>query len=324
MKTSQKQMKDSVRALEVVEERKHEISSQPQVSIVLPTRNAATTLEACLRSVSSQRYEHLEVIVADNYSQDATRVIAEKYGARVHICGPPPPFNDFFTAPLQRKTGGELARGVFLFFIDADMELEAGLIEECVMKCQSADAVAIPEVSFGQGFWTACRIVERMCYFDQRIHDPNIQACRFIRKTTYKSVGGWKAEAGSFDDWDLTARLRRGGFAIVRSKKRIFHNEGRLTLRRIVMKQYQQGKASGALEYLLTSGASTVAVLDQVTPFRMLVLLKKLCFVTKNLSHTLGILVLKVMDALAFALGLIASRFGRPVPSRSGGLEAGD
>jgi len=37
---------------------------QPQVSMLLPTRNASVTLEACLRSARSQHYSNIEVIVA--------------------------------------------------------------------------------------------------------------------------------------------------------------------------------------------------------------------------------------------------------------------
>lgn len=295
-------------ALEIASKKDSRVPEQPQVSIVLPTRNAAATLGACLQSVRSLHYPHIEVIVADNYSRDATRIIAEKYSAKVVVCGPPPPLNDYFTAPAQRRIGAELTKGEFIFFIDADMVLEADLVEECVMKClKGADAVAVPEVSFGEGFWTACRILERMCYFGDGISDTNIQACRFIRKTSYESVGGWGGKTGSFDDWDLTARLRRFGFVIVRSEGRIFHNEGHITLKRAAMKQYHQGKASGVLQYLLTSGASVTAVLAQLTPLRALILLKKLPFVTKSPRYIAGILILKAIDTLAFGFGLIVN-----------------
>jgi glycosyltransferase involved in cell wall biosynthesis len=94
------------------------------VSVIIPTRNAAGTLRACLMSIKMQSYSSVEVIIVDNYSKDETRRIGEEYNAKVMICGPPPPFNDFFTAPVQRRIGAMHASGDFLFFVDADMILE--------------------------------------------------------------------------------------------------------------------------------------------------------------------------------------------------------
>ncbi len=49
------------------------------VSILLPVRNASATLSACLESLMLQTYEHIEVIIIDDFSRDDTYKIASSY-----------------------------------------------------------------------------------------------------------------------------------------------------------------------------------------------------------------------------------------------------
>jgi arabinofuranan 3-O-arabinosyltransferase len=99
----------------------------------------------------------MEVIVVDNYSTDGTRGIAEKYGAKVVLCRG--------VRSKARNVGADLAKGVFIFSIDSDMELTPNVVGECVAKAESGfDAVIIPEVSVGEGFWAKCRALEKLCY----------------------------------------------------------------------------------------------------------------------------------------------------------------
>ena len=49
------------------------------VPIVITTYSSEKTLPLCLELIKRQAYENIEVIVADNYSTDRTRQIAEKY-----------------------------------------------------------------------------------------------------------------------------------------------------------------------------------------------------------------------------------------------------
>ena len=49
----------------------------PSITIVTPCLNAADTIEACLASVRSQGYPHLEHVVVDGGSTDGTLAILE-------------------------------------------------------------------------------------------------------------------------------------------------------------------------------------------------------------------------------------------------------
>ena len=53
--------------------------TSPQISIIIPTLNAARVLEPCLKSIKKQSYKKYEIIIADGGSSDNTLIIAKKY-----------------------------------------------------------------------------------------------------------------------------------------------------------------------------------------------------------------------------------------------------
>ena len=64
------------------------MNKKPKVSIIIPTKNSSKTLEYTLKSVISQSYKNIEIIVVDNNSSDNTKQIAKAYNARVYNFGP--------------------------------------------------------------------------------------------------------------------------------------------------------------------------------------------------------------------------------------------
>jgi hypothetical protein len=90
----------------------------PLVAVVVPAHNAAATLDATLHSARGQSYAHLEIIVVDDGSTDATARIAGAHGredARVRL--------------ISQKQGGVAsarnraiaeARADFIATLDAD------------------------------------------------------------------------------------------------------------------------------------------------------------------------------------------------------------
>jgi glycosyltransferase involved in cell wall biosynthesis len=89
------------------------------VSVVIPVRNGAKYLGEAIHSVlvSDLRQGHadLEVIVVDNASTDASRVLAESFGSPVRVIAEPQP-----GAANARNSGVNLAQGDYLAFLDAD------------------------------------------------------------------------------------------------------------------------------------------------------------------------------------------------------------
>lgn len=207
------------------------IQERPLVSIIIPTRNSARTLGACLASIARQTYAPLEVIVVDNSSSDATREIAGEHGA-VLTSGP--------ERSAQRNDGARNASGSHLLFIDSDMVLEPSVVEDCVEAARSgATAVIIPEVSFGQGYWARCKRLERSCY----VGDDEIEAARFYARDLFFRLGGFDELMTGPEDWDLSHRARTAGVVVGRVGALIRHDEGRVKLTRLLVKKFQYGKS---------------------------------------------------------------------------------
>jgi len=201
---------------------------RPLVSIIVPTRNSAATLGACLASIRAQTCDRTEVIVVDNHSTDDTAGLAARAGAEVLVRGP--------ERSAQRNFGARQARGEYVVFIDSDMELGPQVIEACVRALaadQSLAGLVIPEESFGLGFWAACKRLERSFY----VGVPWIEAARFFRREKFEVAGGYDEAMVSGEDWDLSQRLAKFG-GIGRVGEFIRHNEGRLSLARTLRKKW--------------------------------------------------------------------------------------
>lgn len=93
-------------------------SSNPLVSVVIPTYNRAHYLPECLRSVQQQTYQNLEVLVVDDGSTDGTRElmagICREDGRIKYITQP----NGGVSA--ARNTGLRAAQGDFIALLDSD------------------------------------------------------------------------------------------------------------------------------------------------------------------------------------------------------------
>ena len=206
----------------------------PGVTVVVPTRNVERTLEACLRSVRTQDWDNLELVVVDNSSHDSTPEIAGRFTDRVLVAGP--------ERSAQRNLGVEAATGEYVLWIDSDMILPPRTVSAAVAVALStgADAVSIPEVSVGPGFWTACRALERSCYLD----DPELYYPRLIRREFLLALGGFSETMSGPEDVDLRLRMNGSNAVLAHSDEvHILHDEGRLTLSSILAKRVYYGRS---------------------------------------------------------------------------------
>ena len=118
------------------------------VSIVVPAYNAELYLDACLRSIVSQSYRNLQIIVVDDGSLDDTPEICDswvKKDSRIEVLHRP---NKGQTA--ARNLGFSLAKGEWVWFVDADDLIRSDSVEILVAaaKEHSADITVMVTYNF--------------------------------------------------------------------------------------------------------------------------------------------------------------------------------
>lgn len=107
------------------------VTGGPLVSVVVPAYNCAATLPTVLRSLLTQSWQHLEVLVVDDCSTDSTVAVAESFAAqdrRVKVLQMARNSGAYET----RNTGADHARGEFITVHDSDDWSHAQKIERQV------------------------------------------------------------------------------------------------------------------------------------------------------------------------------------------------
>lgn len=246
-------------------------NKQPLVSIIIPTKNSALFLENTLKSIKNQSYPRIEIIIVDGKSIDATVHLAKKYKVTLYTYVPKVAPGTF-DAPHKRNYGAKKAKGEYVYYVDADMELGKRVIEEAVALCEKTkvDAVIVPEDSFGEGIWADAKNLERRCYWG----DDSVEAPRFFKKSIWLKVGGLdEGLGGGGDDWDLYQKVLAAGYKVGRIRAMVRHNEGKLSLIRLAKKRFMYGRDTA--KYLLkrpTQGAKSYFPIRKgfITNWRML------------------------------------------------------
>lgn len=270
------------------------------VSVVVPTRNNARTIEACLASVIAQTYPRVELIVVDNHSGDDTRQIAGRHTPAVLVGGP--------ERSAQRNLGIAHSHGEWVLWLDSDMILPPETIERAVRTAHETGAtgVALPERTIGDGFWTAARALERECYLDQPwLHNP-----RLVRRDYLLGDGGFHVAMSGPEDADLRMRMLADGARIELAPVLVDHDEGRLTVRDVLAKRYYYGRSipAFAAQHQGAVGSQGRALLKAYAANRRRLLADPV--------HTAGMVVLRGLEVVGYALGARRGRLDRRVQDR--------
>jgi len=276
------------------------MTTTPLVSIIIASKNEAHNIGACIESITLQTYKNKEVIIVDNHSSDKTKDIAKQYGITILDKGP--------ERSAQRNFGANKAKGKYLLFLDADMILTPKVVEECVRVVQLSKmhkkeliALIIPEISVGTGFWAQCKALERSFY----VGVSWIEAARFYKTEAFEKLRGYDETLTGPEDFDIHQRLRDvfGDAAIGRITLFIQHNEGNLSLGKVMkkkfyytknLKQYAR-KVSNKAYYKKQSNIFARYMLFLKNPFRLF----------NNPFLGVGMLILKTAEFIAGFFGFM-------------------
>jgi succinoglycan biosynthesis protein ExoA len=197
------------------------MGAEPEVSIIMPVRNEAASLDATLASVCSQATDaSMEVIVVDDHSTDGSRSIVERRIARdEHVRLVSSPRRGI---PQALNCGLEAARGRYLVRVDGHSTIPPDYVQALLDHvrsdaCEGAGGYkrAVGRRPFGRA--VAAVHGSRFGIGDSKYHYSKRQELvdhiPFGAYTTElaRAIGGWDEELRTNEDYDFDFRYRQAG-----------------------------------------------------------------------------------------------------------------
>lgn len=185
----------------------------PEVSVVVPVRDGASSLPALLASLAAQDLgaEQYEIIVVDNASRDGSGELAASLGARVV-------FEPIPNRSRARNAGARTARTDLFAFIDADCAASPNWLSALLACRGQAPLVAGPVEIATRSPANAIERFESYWRFDQESTVAQGWAATanlMVARSAFDRVGGFDPEYRHIgEDADFCLRARRAGFRL--------------------------------------------------------------------------------------------------------------
>ena len=215
-----------------------------EVSVVVPARNAATTIGECLQGLLAQTSprERHEVIVVDDGSSDQTRQVVGEWRVKLVEQEPAGP-------AAARNRGVQDARGNILLFTDADCVPAPDWIEEMVRPFQDQDVVGVKGAYRTRQGGLLPRFVQ--CEYEERYERmARSREIDFIdtysagyRREVFVGAGGFDTAYtnASVEDQELSFRLAQQGHRMVFNPQAVVHHRHPETLRAYFRRKFNVG-----------------------------------------------------------------------------------
>lgn len=179
----------------------------PLVSVYIPTKNRAQLLRRALKSVQTQTYGNLEIIVVNDGSNDDTEATVQQAMAsdsRIKLIS----FTESVGAPKARNEAISNASADFVTGLDDDDFFLPHRIESLVRAYD-------PEYAFVcAGYYWSYGRVKRPLHnslmlidLDAQLHMNEASNQVLVEKSRVLEVGGFDEKMVSCQDWELWTRL---------------------------------------------------------------------------------------------------------------------
>ena len=174
------------------------------LSVIIPTLNAASHLSATLRALQFNDGEvQVEIIVADGGSTDATDEIAETHGARV--------ISVERGRGRQLDGGASVAIGTWLLFLHADTKLSPTwpqIVSEFIHSPTNSTRVAAFRLALDDRSGAAQRLERLVAWRCAWFRLPYGDQGLLIKRQLYQDIGGYNP-LPFLEDVDLIRRIGR-------------------------------------------------------------------------------------------------------------------
>jgi glycosyltransferase involved in cell wall biosynthesis len=181
---------------------------QPLVSVIIPTFDRAPWVGEAIASVLAQTYPHLELIVADDGSHDATSEVVQAFGPALTYIRQP-----HAGVSAARNRGVAASCGELVAFLDSDDLWLPGKIAAQVALLQQPQAQAC----YTDEIWIRHGVRVNSKHIHQKhsgwLFEPSLPRCIIspssilLRRTLWDQLGGFDESLPACEDYDLWLRL---------------------------------------------------------------------------------------------------------------------
>ena len=213
----------------------------PKISVIVASMNNQETIEECLKALLAQNYpaDHIEIIVMDGGSRDATIEIAKKYPVKV--------VSIRLNAPAAYNYAMKIASHPILGFVDSDAKVEKDWLKKLTPRLNEP---MVAGVSGSIDTWNMenpwARSIgyelktrySRIGKYTGRIATMNL----LLKKSVIEEVGGWDEKLPSQYDTDFGFRLSAKGYRIAYEPSSVCYHFNRPTVKAYYRQQLQYGR----------------------------------------------------------------------------------
>lgn len=226
----------------------YELTGQPLVSIVIPSKNNADVLKQCIRSIYAHTdYPNYEIIVVDNGSTARVRMVLENFKQECPFCYIYQPME--FNFSRMCNVGVRASAGEYVLLLNDDMEAVesswlARMAGQASLKYVGAvgakllypnstkiQHVGITNTLSGPGHKLKS-LDDSVSYYYGRnrfVYDMIgvTAACLLMRREVFDAIGGlYEGLAVAYNDVDLCFRLcEKGMYNVQRNDVVLYHHE---------------------------------------------------------------------------------------------------
>jgi Glycosyl transferase family 2 len=246
--------------------------ADPAISVLLPCRDAAEHLPACIDSLSAQTLSDIEILAVDDGSTEGTRTLLDAWAAedsRVRV----EPGGGGLVSALRLAT--DLARAPLIARMDADdvadprrFEMQAAWLRARPDAAACGTGVVLfPAQALGSGYrryeaWINGLVTPEDVNRDLLVECPVAHPALMMRASALRAVGGYR-DRGWPEDYDLVLRFHAAGMRIGNVPVPLLRwrvTPGRLSLRSTVYSPsaFRRCKVHFLLEGLLPPGRPLV------------------------------------------------------------------
>ena len=216
-------------------------AAAPQVSIVVPTYNAAATLAPCIEALMAQSWPNTEIILVDDGSTDASTAIAERYPVGLVR-------QNHEGASAARDRGYRAAHGAFVAYTDSDTEPDREWLAT-LMRNFTDDRVGA--VTGRTVFRTDRRVASHVRHVDfarrYRRRSRNTTLANgpncVYRTRVLDEVGGFDPAWYHAEDTQVSYRTRERGYGILYDAEALVYHVPEGDWRGFIRKRFRDARA---------------------------------------------------------------------------------